>query len=216
MTSMSADDIVSLVRTKIDEIGPNDSEMMSVDKDDSDFDSIIKAVIPDAYRLVILGADQNLLEGTDDADKEGTDGLTIDTDCVGTKKVPDDFLRFVSVRLSSWKCAVHSLISEDSEEYRMQSDKWTCGNADNPVAALVWRNGKRYVEMYKAESVDDTLTHFVYVQQPEEGATTFNVPSALREAIVWYTAGLALVAVRDSHSDKCLEVAKGLMGYSGE
>jgi hypothetical protein len=213
MVTMTADQIVEQVRLKIDEIGANDSDMVDVEKDDSELDSIIRAVAADAYRLVMLGADVHLLEGVNEST-----GLTIDAKTlVGEKTLPDDFLRLVSVRLSSWLSAASEVIEEDSAEYRMQSDPLTCATYQCPVAALVINDkGKRALELYKAKEVSDTLRHFVYVQIPSAGTTSYNVPNALKEALTWYAAGLTLVAVRDSNSDKCLEVAKGLMGYSGD
>lgn len=206
MVTMTPDKIAGLVRLKIDEIGANDSDMIGADKDDAELTSIIKAVIPDALRLVLLGADVSMLEGTND-----NTSLSVSDSLVASKKLPDDFLRFLSARLSSWSSAVHEVISEDSAEYRQQSDTYACGTPERPVAALVRRSDGRYIEMFKAKSKSDTLNHFVYIKQPSS-ADSYDVPAQLSEALTWYAAGLTLTAVRDDHAEKCLDVAKGLMG----
>lgn len=212
MLSISADTIVTEVRLRLDEIGANDSEMIDVDKDDSELDSIIKAVIPDAYRLVMLGADESMLEG-----KESTETCTIDASTgIASVKVPDNFLRLVSVRMKSWYSAASDVILENSSEYRQQSDPYACATYEHPVAAIVHKveNGKsqRYIELYKPKDMTDTLSHFVYIPTHDSDSDEYDVPSQLREAVIWYVAALSLVAVRDDHSDKCLEIAKGLMG----
>jgi hypothetical protein len=206
--SVKVADIVDAVRYRIDEIGANDSDMIGTDKDDEELTSIIQSVIPDAYRLVMLGADVNMLEGSNDST-----GLEIDADSfVAKKKVPSDFLRLISVRLKSWLSAASDVVKESSAEYRQLSDPYAGADMEHPVAALVYDGADRYFELYKAANMQDALSHFVYVKIPESGAEALNIPKQLVEAVAWYAAGLTLVAVRDSHADKCLEVAKGLMG----
>lgn len=207
MKSYTITEITELVRQKYDEIGINDSEMMS-DSDSSNMDKIIKSNISAAYRFVVLSADISLLEGKQIQNAE----LSIDENMIGKVKLPDDFLRGISFRLTSWQSAQSDIISEESTEYRMQSDPYACNTWQNPVAALVHTSEGRFIELYKARTKEDTLRSFIYIPTWDKSTESVNVPEQLAESFIYYVAALTATTFREDVANDFFKVSRSLIG----
>lgn len=208
MVTYSVQDIVDKVRVKYDEIGLNESEMLAVEEDNVNLDTVIKSCIAGAYRFVVFSADLSMLEG-----KQLTGaGLTIDSQLVGHVKLPDDFLRGVTARLSSWDSSFRDIISEDSPEYRMQADPYACGTYQEPVVALVHTTSGRELEFYKAKSASDTLRSLVYMPVWDDEGESVDIPDQVAEAFIYYVAGLTATTFREDVANDFFKVAKGLLG----
>lgn len=207
MKTLSIADIVQKVRAKYDEIALNESDMMA-EADDSDFDVIVKSCISDAYRFVVNSADLSMLEG-----KQLTGGsMTIDSNLVGHVALPDDFLRGLTFRLSSWQSSASDIITEDTPEYRMQSDPYACGTYQNPVAAIVHTSSGRELELYKAKSSNDTLRSFVYMPAWDSSSESVDIPDQVADAFIYYVAGLTATTFREDVANDFFKVARGLLG----
>jgi hypothetical protein len=200
--------IVELVRTKLDEIELNESEMQDLDQDNENLDKVIKSCISEAYKMVSMLADVSMIEGKDASNAS----LSIDDQLVGRISVPDDFIRLVSVRLSSWSSAKSSAISEDSPEYRMQSNRWVCGTPNRPVAALANGKSGRVLELYKASSANDTLKSFTYVPSVADDAESVDISDQLAGAFIYFIAGLTLVTFREDAADNFFKIGRNLLG----
>lgn len=207
MKTYRVEQIVSLVRTKYDEIGLNESGMIG-GTDESDFDRIVKSCISDAYRFVINNADTSMLEGKQMEDA----GLVIGDDLVGRVKLPDEFMRGITFRLSSWQSSSGNIITEDTPEYRMQSDPYACGTYQNPVTAIVHTRDGRFLELYKARTKEDTLMSFVYVPSWNPSSEEVSIPDQLSDAFIYYVAGLTATTYREDVANDFFKVAKGLLG----
>lgn len=208
MKTYSIDQIVSLVRTKLDEIGMNESEMQGLDSDNVNLDEVIKSCISEAYKMVSLLADVSMIEGKDASNLS----ISVGTDLVGRVSVPSDFIRLVGIRLSSWVSSKASAVFEDSPEYRMQSNKWVCGTAKRPVVALVNGKGGRVLELYKAASVNDTLKSFTYVASIPADASSVGISEQLAGAFIYFVAGLTLVTFREDVADNFFKIGRNLLG----
>ena len=208
MKTYSVNDIVSKVRVKLDEIAANESEMNGLEADNVNMDTVIKSCIADAYRLVTMLADASLLEGV----HSSSASLTIDEKLVGRVVLPSDFLRCLYVRLSSWSSACSEFISEDSPEYRMQSNKWACGTPSIPVAALVHNGSGRVIELYKAASANDTLSSFIYIPIWSESSDKVKVSDQTADAFIYFVAALTLTTFREDLANDMFKVARGLIG----
>lgn len=207
MKTFTTQDIIGLVRTKYDEIGLNESGLVG-GTDDSDIDTVIRSCIGAAYRFVATGADLSMLEG-----KSFTGAvLTIDSNLVGHTTLPDDFLRGITFRLSSWQSSASDIITEDSPEYRMQSDPWACGTYQHPVVALVHTASGRKLEFYKAKSASDTLKSFIYMPTWNESSYTVDVPDLTAEAFIYYVAGLTATTFREDVANDFFKIARSLLG----
>lgn len=200
--------IAEKVREKLDEVAENESEMMGVDEDNYNLNTIVKSCIPEAYRFVSLYAHPNMLEGKSYESGE----LSIDGNLVGHIALPNDFLRLLSVRLESWVSSCSMVIDEDSAEYRMQSNKWTSGNKYKPVAALVQTASGRELELYKASSDEEQLKSFIYIPIIDSSSSTVEISSQTADAFIYYVAALAMVTLREDVADKLFALARNLLG----
>lgn len=208
MGTLSVDTIVKRVRIKLDEIELNESEMMGSDTDNANLDAIIKSCIPEAFRSVAMLSDPSLLEGTDGSGLT----LTIDSSMVGHVDLPDSVLRVLNIRLSSWIASCSDLIDENSQEYKMQSNKWVCGNPNRPVAALVHTNTGRKVELYKAASATDTLESFNYMDAVSDTDTSIKVSDQTEDAFIYFVAGLTMTSLREDVADDFFKVGRSMIG----
>ena len=206
MKTYTISQVVEAVRTKYDEIKPNESDIIG-DTDDSDMDILIRSCINDAYRFVINAADLSMLEGKQLSDAV----LTIDDDMIAHVSLPDDFLRGISLRLSSWQSAASDIITEDTPEYRMQSDPYACGTWQHPVAALVHTSTGREVELYKAKSSNDSLRSFIYAPRWDSSSESIEIPDQLSEAFIYYVAGLTATTLREDVANDFFKVARSLI-----
>ena len=207
MKTYTISQVVEAVRTKYDEIKPNESDMIG-DTDDSDMDTLIRSCINDAYRFVINAADLSMLEGKQLSDAS----LTIDDELIAHVALPGDFLRGISLRLSSWQSAASDIITEDTPEYRMQSDPYACGTWQQPVAALVHTSTGREVELYKAKSSHDSLRSFIYAPRWDSSSESIDIPDQLSEAFIYYVAGLTATTFREDVANDFFKIAKSLLG----
>lgn len=207
MKTISAEEITRKVRIKLDEIAVNESEMMDSDADNANLDSVIKSCIAEAYRYISLNADDTMLEGKAIESPK----LEVDEDLTGRIKLPSDFLRLLTIRLSSWSTAPQ-IVDEKSPEYLMQSNKWTCGTPLRPIVALVNTYEGRQLELYKASSKDEKVKAFVYVPSLPEKFSYVDISVQTEEAFIYYVAALTLVTFREDAADKFFKIASELLG----
>lgn len=208
MKRYSIEKIIELVRTKLDEIELNESEMQDLDYDNENLDKVIKSCISEAYKMVSLLADVSMIEGKDGSGSS----LRIGADLVGRVSVPADFVRLVGIRLSSWASSKAVAVFEDSPEYRMQSNKWVCGSANRPVVALVNEKSGRVLELYKASSTNDTLRSFTYVASVADDAESVDISDQLAGAFIYFVAGLTLVTFREDAAENFFKIGRNLIG----
>lgn len=206
MKTIEVKDIINDVRVKLDEIGLNESEMAVEVEDNTNLDKVIKSCLPTAYNFVCENADASMLEG-----KSGNAALTINSEMVGKITLPDDFLRLINVRLSSWNSSFSKIITEDSPEYRMQSNRWLCGSPECPIAAIIHSTSGRELELYKASSSNDSLRSFMYIPIYDGISETLEVSDQIYEAFIYYAAGLTLTTFREELSENMFAIAKGLL-----
>ena len=206
MKTIDIKKIIDDVRIKLDEIGMNESEMIDSLEDNINLDMVIKSCIPSAYLFICENADASMLEG-----KSGNVTLSVKEDMVGEIDLPSDFIRLLNVRLSSWYSSFSKIITEDSPEYRMQSNKWLCGSPECPVVAIVHKAGKRKLELYKAASKEDSLDAFVYIPMADISNESIEISEQVYEAFVYYIAGLTLITFREESASNMFTIAKGLL-----
>lgn len=208
MKTISIEQIVEDVRIKYDEILLNESNMMDTEIDDDNFNIVVKSCIDDAYRFVVNNADLSMLEGKQLENGE----LRIDENLVAHIKLPNDFLRGLTFRLTSWQSSSSDIITEESPEYRMQSDPYACGTFQNPIAAIVHTASGREIELYKAKSQEDKLKSFLYMPSLSKEDKDVKIPDQLLESFIYYVAGLTATTFREDVANDFFKVAKGLLG----
>lgn len=211
---MRIDELKYRVRAKIDELGSNDSDMMDIDRDNKELDVMIEQSAIDGLRYLLLHVNLDDIKAT-----LSTGPVVIGADKVGRVTLPDDFLRLKSVRLSSWSRAVSSLVSEDSAYYLMQKDAYACGTPERPVAAIVSEGDKIELELYKANTVTDTMSLY-YIPMPtiEDnilGNKEIAMDNVLEEPFVYVVASMVLNSYQEFElSAKMLSTANTLAGIA--
>lgn len=217
---MTIGSIISDVRWVLDE------EKGQSDYETAYMDNIIKSRINDALRWVVFNADTTLLDGSDTNDGTGCiiqESLPSRTETKariedGYVVLPNDFVRSIRIKADGWAKAIHNPISEDSEEYLMQSDPVAKADKSRPQAALI-RTCPNRIELFpKLE--DSDRVHITYAVAPSEidlsdMEASFGIPPKLKTAFIYYLAYLVMIAYDDSSkANNMLVTAKMNAGIS--
>lgn len=222
---MTVEEIIEQVRWCIDE-----EPRVDRDYEDTYMDNIIKSKIGAALRWCAMYADAVLLNGDNSADS-GAGGMTHDY-TVGTTQsdtepylqngfiiLPIDTIRVTRVKVSNWHKGVSSFISEDSDEYLMQSDDTSKATHDRPVCAIIETTPIKMqpfptpspgatveISLISSPNDDDVI------KEKTEGGKTIkyvSVPPKLSSALCYYIAYLLMCAYSDTtKANAMLSIAK--------
>ena len=124
--NISKSDIVSKIRTAIDDIVPTATDSFTSDTDTELWQTTQHAVGQLLEELPLEKLQPSVSTASTPATQDGGSVFTIDS----------DFLRFVNVRLNSWAGPVSELIERDSDEHKRQRSPWGRGTAEKPRAML--------------------------------------------------------------------------------
>lgn len=170
---------------------------------------IIVDKIPYAFEWVIQNAPVSLLEGdltsTLDARTATLNGNTVEI------VMPDDVLRIISARLSSW-VYTPPVSDEHSEVAMQQRYPTTRGTYDAPACVLFSEDGKQILRMFSAETKNDKA-YISVIRKPStmsvdmsDGIKEVNVPSRVEVSFIYYIAALTMQALGEN-SQSFFEIA---------
>lgn len=210
-------DEIGIDEIGIDEIRNNESEWLS-DKDNKEMNSIITSKIEDALRFVYMNADSSLLDLTWKGDSELTKLPTHSTsdktsyyECL----LADDVLRLCYVKATGWQFHLTEPILYTDKEYATLKNPITTGYPDNPKMALVFKKNNnenaKVLELYGVEGENPTVS-IAYMAEPKETNSSYDIPSKVYRAAVYYVAGLTLLTYKDSHADSLFNQALIMIG----
>jgi hypothetical protein len=200
MVEVQVSELVEQVRITLDENSVQSGYLAS-DGENLELDEVIRLKLPDAIRAIHEMAPNRLVEGIPYAVPE--EDQYKNTDGSGHVRVPVDFLRLVLFDLRSWRMPVYVAINDNSDEYAMQKNMFTRGNASKPVCALTQdAEGNRILEYYSAGLVnngsqnlrDHRIRKMIYLPLPSINAGLVRICPNLRGPVVDYCAGLVLVS----------------------
>ncbi len=162
------EDIKRDVRVVLDENQVSDNMMQDIDT--LSLNDVIVSKIEEAAKIVILNAPNYMLEPGHNFAKtvawaSGQVGLGW-----GWTIVPDDFLRFVSFKMSDWDCVVYEAITADNPIYKLQKSRFAGirGNIHKPICAIVMRPYGRTLEFYSCKGGKDVFVeNAVYMPIPK-------------------------------------------------
>ena len=215
---MKVQEIVTRVRSAIDELTANDSQFISNTEDEQNMTRIIVDKIGYALQYVIEHApleklDSSLFEVL--TPEELAASFSIDSGLVGQLKLPTDLLRIIVARLSSWSQSPYPE-NDSSQVYLMQQDPYARGSWDRPVSILTNHGIDRFLEMYSAKTASDTL-NFSFIRKPQMPEidvtdedsmnTDIDVPTMLQTALVYQVAALTMVAFREDVASSLYAIA---------
>lgn len=219
---MRVSEIVTRVRAAIDELMVNDSGFLTESEDEKNLTQVIIDKISYGLQHVIEEApleriDSGLFEMLTTAQMASS--FSIDASKVGMLKLPDDVIRIVEARLSSWS-QFPIPVSDTTQVALMQQDQYARGSWDRPVNVLTYdrSTGKGLLMMYSAKTAADTL-NFLFIRKPTVPEPTqavpdpeVGVPSRLEAAFIYQVAGLAMVAFREDVAASLLAIAEKELG----
>jgi hypothetical protein len=209
-------DIIPEVKVALDENVSSDALTALGDLDTLTLDEIIESKIGDAALMVHEKAAHWLL----------TDGInypvvnpTVQMLGGGWKmlrtKLPNDFLRIVSVKAQGWDYPVIELIDETSPLYTMQFSRFggIHGNPQRPVAALVHSTveGGLALELFGVPAEgSNVISQCIYIARPAAMGGAIRLCEKLKRATVYRAASLVALTVKDG------DAAAALLATSNE
>ena len=230
MATHNLSDMVRDVRTELDELQLNLAGF-AVGSDNEDLDTIIKAQIGKAIEFCYTHADLSLIAPNQrftsptfltpsdvnmkNAPATGVSVARIDLDQSQPAYQNTKFLRLCYARCSSWsRDAVEPVYWTDASAAKLK-DWFTTGTPERPVV-YIWRdaqNGHMIADLFTTADADSVEVAIVrkpdYVMTSEQ---TVDIDNRLYDAVIMYSAGLALVTLKDEHADSLLNQALVLMG----
>lgn len=210
---MKVKEIVTRVRSAIDELTVSDSEFTNKTSDEKNLTAIIIDKIPYALTYVIENAPEEKIDSSM-VTQYDVSGVTVAAGAMVSVKLPADFLRLMSARLSSWSLSPKP-VAESSQEYLMQQDTYARGSWDRPVSAYRYKDADRYLELYSAKANSDTV-QVSYIKKPVVGDTSsdeteIGVPARLEGAFIYQVAALTMVAFREQVAQQLFTIAQNYL-----
>jgi len=194
----TTDEIVERVRVLLDHARESGELFMLDDADALSIDAIIRSKIVPASRQALLAAPIDMID-TGIPLSGRLSWQDVPGYGMGLLRLPDDFLRLLSIMLSDWKRPA-AIISEDDPEYLWQSNRFAGvrGNPDRPVAAIVRYPGGLMAECYSSRGGEGvTLKRGLYVPEPTIEDGGIELPTRLVESVVRLSASMACTTLGD-------------------
>lgn len=177
MNTISRGDIISRIRTAIDDILPN-----VVDSFSSDADAEMWQAAQDAAVELSLELPINLLDVS-------SNGAANISETTGTINLPNDYLRFISLSVAGWSDAIRSLMEPDGEEEKMQRSAWTRGTASKPKAVFRFSDdGKRQLVFWPAGN--GYALEYVAAPKVENNSIVCSIRPEAERLLAWRAASI--------------------------
>lgn len=202
MQDYSVDDILKEVRVVLDQNMDGKALASLGDSDTLTLDEIIRNTMTDAATTIEELAPLDMLDDGVDALKEDSDysvtwqkqknGSDIFD---GSVRLPDNFMRIVSFKMSDWNYSVHEAVPMESPLYiRLQSQFSGIGGTPiKPYVAIDNAQGK--LEFYSSKHVQDgksaSVQVFKYLPLPSIKGDKISLCPKLHRAIVYANASLS-------------------------
>lgn len=225
MESIKVSDIISFVRSAMDELQVNESSYIPDDGstylDDSDMDTIIKSKIEEAVTFVHTNASASkLIDG--EVETKMTVSQNVATIMVG------NMLRFISLTISGSPTIIE-LAEEGSTAANMQLNTYTQGTKNKPVAVLttMWTetiatmDGNNttiekevYEKCIKVYKVKDTSSSCkcIYIPYTKIEGDSVSICKDVVLAVKNYVVGLVLMVYNQTNASEFFEQSKLQMG----
>lgn len=177
-----------------------------------DIDSMIKDSVSPALMQLMMMAPLEIVE-------QSVTSKTLALAASGLSPVeiqlPDDFLRFVSCKLTSWKYPVTELSAMGSKEHQRQYGEveGLKATASNPIAVMDYSDtsGKKTLILFNGVKGDTEAT-CNYVGIPESSTTEITLSERLHVPLYYIVASLVCEILKDTQkSQYMMQTARSLM-----
>jgi hypothetical protein len=184
---MTRDELIGLVKIKMDEASPFESdEMVS--------SSLIDSVLDEAISNALLKLPTHRLPQT-----VVTTSPVKNSDGSGYIPLPEDYLRFVRLKMAGWERPVTELITIESPEYLLQKNTVLRGGVAKPKAAIIYDGSTGYsaIEYYSLPTSTTTHTaeEFYIITTKEAG----ELSDTIIPFVSWEAASLAFGVIGDAN-----------------
>lgn len=203
MIGLTLSSIQDSVIRLMDEHGGNAQFMNGSDNDE--IRSIISQVTEDSFRKIHLQAPTAMLDGLFTTLPLATEMIEVNGRYAARVLPPLDFLRLVRVKMESWAHPITQLWWEDSSEYAKQKNKYLMGTCERPVGFFVHHLTTTWMELYSSPDLQDTMSEFIYVQQPKMSDTYYNVSSKLKDACLMQAAADTLTILGETERSQAMQ-----------
>lgn len=212
MAALAYTDIQKNVRTILD-YNKVSAALDSMDEFSAlDIDSMIKDSVSPALMQLMMMAPLEIVEQsvTSKALTLAVSGLS-----PVEMQLPDDFLRFVSCKLTSWKYPVTELSAMGSKEHQRQYGEveGLKATANNPIAVMDYSetSGKKTLILFNGVKGDTEAT-CNYVGIPESTTTGITLSERLHVPLYYIVASLVCEILKDTQkSQYMMQTARSLM-----
>lgn len=202
------DEIARDVRIAIDKNMTSDALIGFNDVDTLSLNDIIVSKTVEAVKRVHSDAPSYLLDGGHNF-----------ASCIYWKELdsgwcllPDNFMRLVVFMMDDWERPVYHAISEDDEDYQLQSSRFKGirGTSQKPVCAIAVRPEGRVLEFYSCKSTDAKVSRAVYLPYPHiDDNDGIEICEKCYDAVVYMIASLvALTYGADDQGKILLDLSK--------
>lgn len=184
--------IINYTKVKLDEIWPESEGLqfsLETEVNVSDpLNIMINSLLNEATKRVLLICPIQYL---DPVKSDNTAVADVNDSKIGYIPLPDNFVRFVSLKMSDWKRSCGEVINIQDPRYKAQQNKYTRGGPVKPVA--VWGHRtisgaqKRVIEYYSVNS-SHSIDFLYYIQE----TAAQDLQSNLIDALTWMCAGMIL------------------------
>lgn len=230
---MKVRDIITAVKTNMDEIGENDAEFMS-GQDNKEMETIIESKIMEAYLFVLRNAREDLI-GNDLKSilRKSNVALTVPAEGEYVDLPLDEvpYLRIILVRLQGWVKAVRweDFIEEGTDDEARVMDEVSGASWERPAVILMQSfRGLRLVGAQPKLAENGGMSkldyNMMYIPEPlvkTDGTvgddTEINLGDKLNMALINYITGLVWVTYNDNaRAENMFELAMTEMGVENK
>lgn len=203
---LALNDAIRQVRTRLDELSAEETDMMLSSADDRNLETTIEELMPEAIKSVHLSAPLSLLRGkTIDNSEHLLDAIIVKQDEADSSVLVIDFrgtseeiLRLISANIMNNKVTVFEAYSEDSIWGKMQQNKYLRGTPAHPFIIETSESEGyspvyRYYSLPTKDAIADIAYKLTYFPAPEKSADNkYFISDKLYLSVVNYLTGLVL------------------------
>lgn len=157
---MTKQEIIDKARAVMNEIG-KEGKLSLLSEDTVRLSEYIESVIPDAVNLIARSEEVSSASLNTGNITSGGAASVDPSDGCAIIALPEDFLRFVALRLSGWKREVQSVAPYGDNEYKIQHNPVTRSGVNKPSCVFAYNAEGLCIECFPS----GTLQYFRYVKK---------------------------------------------------
>ncbi len=160
---MDRQEIIVKVKLRLDELGPfEEGQVVDSGRIDHYLNDSVKRLL-----MIVPPYIPTPTSFSDDSSNGGSGTPTENSsndDGTGYIILPDDFVRFVALKMNCWKRTVTTAMSENDPRYARQSNPFIRGSADKPIVVYRSEPGVgKVLEYYSVRNANHAIDRGLYL-----------------------------------------------------